>query len=271
MLKPPQKMKKTNFVKILLINLLLLISTHLFAQNAAVVNGTPIPLSKLDRLVQSSGQENSPEIRNKARDVLITKELINQEANKRGITKDPQVQDALEQAKLGVLVSAVFEDWISKDGINDKDLQSAYDAMKSQMGGKEYKVSHILVENEKLAKSLLTQIKAGANFGELAKSNSLDKGSAVQGGSLDWVSPSSLVAEFSDAMKALSPGQISPAPVKSQFGWHIIKVEDVREQKIPTLAEVKPQLIQMLTQDQNFQKTKFMEMMESFKSKAKIQ
>ena len=263
-------MKISNFAKVISLNLILGISTITYAQNAAVVNGTPIPLSKLDRLVQNSGQQNSPEIREKARDVLITKELINQEANKRGITKDPQIQDAMEQAKLGVLVSAVFEDWIGKEGIKDSDLQTAYDSMKSQMGGKEYKASHILVENEKLAKSLLTQIKAGGNFGDLAKANSLDKGSAVNGGSLDWVSPSSLVPEFSSAMVALTHGQLSPAPVKSQFGWHIIKLDDVRDQKIPTLAEVKPQLIQMLTQDQNFQKTKFMEMMESFKSKAKI-
>ena len=264
-------MKISNFIKILFVDLILITSSLSFAQNAAVVNGTAIPLSKLDRLVQNSGQQNSPEIRNKARDVLITKELINQEANKRGIIKDPQIQDAIEQAKLSVLVSAVFEDWISKEGIKDKDLQAAYDSLKSQMGGKEYKASHILVENEKLAKSLLTQIKAGANFGELAKANSLDKGSAVNGGSLDWVSPTSLVPEFSNAMVALTPGQISSAPVKSQFGWHIIKLDDVREQKIPTLAEVKPQLIQMLSQDQNFQKTKFVEMMESLKSKAKIQ
>ena len=264
-------MKISKLVNTFLLASSIAFSSLAFAQNAVVVNGTPIPLSKLDRLVQNSGQENSPEIRNKAREVLITKELISQEANKRGITKDPQVQDAIEQAKLSVLVSAVFEDWISKEGIKDKDLQTAYDSMKSQMGGKEYKASHILVENEKLAKSLLTQIKAGANFGDLAKNNSLDKGSAVNGGSLDWVSPSSLVPEFSNAMVALNPGQISQTPVKSQFGWHIIKLDDVREQKVPTLAEVKPQLIQMLTQDQNFQKAKFMEMMESFKSKAKIQ
>jgi peptidyl-prolyl cis-trans isomerase C len=241
------------------------------AQNAVIVNGTPIPSAKLDRLIQNSGQPNSPEVRNKARDVLITKELINQEANKRGVTKEPEVQDALEQAKLSVLVSAVFEDWLSKDGIKDKDLQAAYDSMKGQLGGKEYRASHILVDNEKLAKSLLIQIKAGGNFSELAKANSLDKGSAQRGGDLDWMSASSLVPEFSKAMTSLSPGQLSPTPVKSQFGWHIIQLNEVREQPVPTLAEVKPQLVQMLTQDQNWQKYKFTEMMESFKSKAKIQ
>jgi hypothetical protein len=108
-------MKISNLVNTLLLASSIAFSTQSIAQNAVVVNGTPIPLSKLDRLVKNSGQENTPEIRNKARDVLITKELISQEANKRGITKDPQVQDAIEQAKLSVLVSAVFEDWIGKD------------------------------------------------------------------------------------------------------------------------------------------------------------
>lgn len=264
-------MKTSYLTKFCLVTTTLCLSLSALAQNAVVVNGTAIPLAKLDRLVQNSGQENTPEVRGKAREVLITKELIAQEANKRGITKDPQIQDAIEQAKLGVIVAAVFEDWIGKDGIKDRDLQVPYDQMKAQMGGKEFKASHILVENEKLAKSLLTQIKAGGNFAELAKTNSLDKGSAVNGGSLDWVSPSSLVPEFSSAMTALAAGQVSPSPVKSQFGWHIIKVEEVREQKVPTMAEVKPQLIQMLSQDQNFQKAKFMEMMEAFKAKAKIQ
>ena len=172
---------------------------------------------------------------------------------------------------MGVLVSAVFEDWVTKEGISDKDLEAAYNSMKGQLGGKEYKASHILVKEEKLAKSLLAKIKAGGNFAELAKANSLDKGSAINGGSLDWISPAALVPEFSKAMTALTPGQMAPAPVKTQFGWHIIQVNELREQPVPTMQEVKPQLIQMLTQDQNWQKAKFMEMMDGFKAKAKIQ
>jgi peptidyl-prolyl cis-trans isomerase C len=241
------------------------------AQNAVIVNGTPIPSAKLDRLIEQSGQPNTPDVRAKARDVLITKELVNQEASKRGLIKNPEVQDALEQARLSVLVSVVFEDWISKDGMTDKDMQASYDAMKGQLGGKEYKASHILVSDEKLAKSLLTQIKAGANFAQLAKSFSIDKGSAVNGGSLDWVSPNSLVPEFAKAMSSLSAGQVYQLPVKTQFGWHIIEVNEVREQPVPTLAEIKPQIMQMLAQDKNWQKQKFTEMMESFKAKAKIQ
>ncbi len=264
-------MKIINVLKVVSLTGLLAYSSISVGQNAVIVNGTPIPSAKLDRLIQSSGQESTPEIRAKARDVLITKELISQEAAKRGIIKDPQVQDAIEQARLSVLVSAVFEDWVTKEGISDKDLETAYDSMKGQLGGKEYKASHILVKEEKLAKSLLAKIKAGGSFSELAKANSLDKGSAINGGSLDWISPAALVPEFSQAMTALSAGQLAPAPVKTQFGWHIIQVNDVRVKPVPTMQEIKPQLVQMLTQDQNWQKAKFMEMMEGFKSKAKIE
>jgi peptidyl-prolyl cis-trans isomerase C len=246
-------------------------STLCFAQNAVIVNGTPIPLSKLNHLIESSGQADNPEVRKQAREVLITKELINQEANKRGITKNPKIQDALEQAKLSVLVSAVFEEWLTNGGITDADLQGSYDAMKSQMSGKEYKVSHILVDNEKLANSLLAQIKAGAKFADLAKANSLDKGSAENGGTIDWLPATALVPEFSKAMTSLTPGQLYATPVKTEFGWHIIQLNDVREQVIPPMQEVKPQLVQMLSQDKNWQKEKFSQMMESFKSKAKIQ
>jgi len=241
------------------------------AQNAAVVNGKPITSAKLNRLIEQSGQPNSPELREKARDILITKELVLQEADKRGITKNPDVQEAIEQAKLSVLVSAVFEDFVAKEGITDKELEPIYESMKSQMGGKEYKARHILVSDEKLAKSLLAKIKGGASFAELAKANSKDPGSAVKGGDLDWVSATSLVPEFSKVMTTLSAGQLASEPVKTEFGWHIIQVDEIRETPIPTLAEVKPKLVQTLTQDQNWQKAKFAEMMEKFKSKAKIQ
>jgi peptidyl-prolyl cis-trans isomerase C len=241
------------------------------AQNAAVVNGKPISSAKLNRLIEQSGQPNSPELREKARDILITKELVLQEADKRGITKNPDVQEAIEQAKLSVLVSAVFEDFVAKEGISDAELQPVYESMKSQMGGKEYKVRHILVSEEKLAKSLLAKIKAGGSFADLAKANSKDPGSAVKGGDLDWVSANSLVPEFSKVMTTLTAGQLAPEPVKTEFGWHIIQVDEIKETPIPTLAEVKPKLVQMLTQDQNWQKAKFAEMMEKFKSKAKIQ
>ena len=246
-------------------------STSIFAQNAVIVNGKSIPKSKLDKLVERSGQQNSPEVREKGRELLITRELITQEAEKRGVLQREDVKEQLDQAKLSVLVAAVFEDYLATDGITDKDLTPVYDSVKGQFGGKEYKVKHILVQTEAIAKSITTRLKNGDSFESLAKEFSKDPGSASKGGDLDWVASASLVPEFSKAMSKLEKNQTTPSPVKTQFGWHIIRLEDVRDAKVPSLQELKPQLIQMLTQDQNWQKAKFGELMEKLRSKAKIQ
>jgi peptidyl-prolyl cis-trans isomerase C len=241
------------------------------AQNAAVVNGKSIPKVKLDKLMAASGQPNSPEMRERARDMLITRELINQEAINRGLIASEAVQEQLEQARLNVLVGALFDDFIMRDGVSDAELKQTYDQIKTQFEGREYKVRHILVEKEADAKALIAKIKAGEKFEDLAKANSKDPGSGANGGDLDWMSPQALVPEFSKAMQALQKGQMTDKPVKSQFGWHIIRVDDVRDAKVPTLAELKPQLIQMLSQDQNWQRAKFNDMIAKLKAKAKIQ
>ncbi len=248
------------------------LATPVMAQNAAVVNGKAIPKAKLDKMLASAGQvANNPELRDRARDMLITRELINQEAIKRGVINNDGIQEQLEQARLNILVGAVFEDYIQREGVTEAELKSAYEQVKGQFSGKEYKVKHILVEKEADAKSLIAKIKAGEKFEDLAKANSKDPGSAVNGGDLNWMNPQALVPEFSKAMVALDKGQMTDKPVKSQFGFHIIKLEDVRESKVPTVAELKPQLIQMMAQDQNWQKAKFEEMLAKLKSKAKVQ
>ncbi len=248
------------------------LATPVLAQNAAVVNGKAIPKAKLDKMLASAGQvANNPELRDRARDMLITRELINQEAIKRGVINNDGIQEQLEQARLNILVGAVFEDYIQREGVTEAELKTAYDQVKGQFSGKEYKVRHILVEKETDAKSLIAKIKAGEKFEDLAKANSKDPGSAVNGGDLNWMNPQALVPEFSKAMVALDKGQMTDKPVKSQFGFHIIKLEDVRESKVPTVAELKPQLIQMMAQDQNWQKAKFEEMLAKLKSKAKVQ
>lgn len=264
-------MKNRNLLTVAL-TCLLLTSTNLsFGQNAVVVNGKAIPKSKLDRLVEKAGQASTPEMREKGRELLITREILLQEADKRGISQREDIKDQIEIAKMSVVVAAVFEDYIAKDGVTDAELQAAYDAVKDQFGQKEYKVRHILVDKESDAKALTAKIKAGGSFEEIAKANSKDAGSGAKGGDLDWVSSAALVPEFSKAMTSLEKGQMTPAPVKSQFGWHIIRLDDVRETKAPTLQEFKPQLLQMLSQDEKWQRAKFGEMMQKFRSKAKIQ
>lgn len=248
-----------------------LFSTSSIAQNAAIVNGKPIPKSQLDKLVQKSKQPDSPQVREQAREMLVTRELVMQEADKRGVIQKESVRDQLEQSRMGVLIAAVFEDYVEKEGVAESDLKAAYESVKSQYAGKEYHVEHILVEKESDAKAITAQLKAGANFEEIAKAKSKDPGSAPTGGDLGWVSDKALVPEFSKAMVQLKNGQITDKPVKSQFGWHIIKMVDVRDVKAPGIDEIKDQLKQMIMADQNWQKAKFSEMMQKLRSKAKIQ
>jgi len=247
------------------------LSSHAFAQNAVIVNGKSIPKAQLDKLVQRSGQPDTPQVRDQAREMLVTRELVLQEADKRGVIQNEAVREQLEQARVGVLVAAVFEDFIEKEGVAEVDLQAAYESVKAQFTGKEYHVEHILVEKESDAKAITAQLKAGANFEEIAKAKSLDPGSAKNGGDLGWVTEKALVPEFSKAMVQLKNGQITDKPVKSQFGWHIIKMIDSRDVKAPSMEEMKDQLKQMIMADKNWQKAKFSEMMQKLRAKAKIQ
>ena len=249
----------------------LLISAPAFAQNAVIVNGKSIPKAQLDKLVQKSGQGDNPQVRDQAREMLVTKELILQEADKRGVIQKESVREQLEQSRVGILVAAVFEDYIEKEGVTEAELKAAYESVKTQYTGKEYHVEHILVEKETDAKAIIAQIKAGGNFGEIAKAKSKDPGSATNGGDLGWVNDKALVPEFSKAMVQLKNGQMTDKPVKSQFGWHIIKTVDSRDMKAPSFDELKAELKQMIASDQNWQKAKFTEMMQKLRAKAKVQ
>jgi len=261
----PQK-----FLHITFLGLLLSTCTT-FAQNAVIVNGKPIPKTQLDKLVQKSGQADNPQVRDQAREMLVTRELILQEADKRGLTQSDSVKEQIEQSRTGILVAAVFQDYVEKEGVTEAELKAAYESVKSQYNGKEYHVEHILVEKEADAKAITAQIKAGGNFEDIAKAKSKDPGSAPNGGDLGWVNDKSLVPEFSKAMVQLKKGRITDKPVKSQFGYHIIKMDDVRDVQAPPLDEIKEQLKQMIASDQNWQKAKFTEMMQKLRAKAKIQ
>jgi peptidyl-prolyl cis-trans isomerase C len=247
------------------------LSANAVAQNAVIVNGKAIPKSQLDKLVEKTGKPDNPQVRDQAREMLITRELVLQEADKRGVIQKESVREQLEQSRVGVLVAAVFEDYVEREGVSDAELKVAYENVKEQYAGKEYHVEHILVDKEADAKAIIAQLKAGANFEDIAKVKSKDPGSAKNGGDLGWVSDKALVPEFSKAMVQLKNGQTTDKPVKSQFGYHIIKVLDSREAKAPSLDEIKDQLKQMIMADQNWQKEKFSEMMQKLRAKAKIQ
>ena len=242
------------------------------AQNAAVVNGKAIPSAKVDALIKKSGQPESPELRNRAREMLIDRELLEQDALKRGLLQREDVQEQLTQARLNVLVAAEFEDYVKNSPATEEELRKQYDKIKSQFGnGKEYHAHHILVDKEADAKAIIAKLKAGAKFEDIAKAQSKDKGSGANGGDLDWANPGTYVPEFSAALTALKKGEITQTPVKTQFGWHVIRLDDTRDAKIPSYEDVKPQLLEMMMGDQNWQRTKFQAMLKDLRDKAKIQ
>jgi peptidyl-prolyl cis-trans isomerase C len=150
----------------------ILIANPVFAQNAAIVNGKSIPKAQLDKLVQKTGQADNPQIRDQAREMLVTRELILQEADKRGLSQSEAVKEQIEQSRIGILVAAVFQDFVEKEGITEAELKAAYETAKTQYTGKEYHVEHILVEKESDAKAITAQIKAGGNFEEIANNYS---------------------------------------------------------------------------------------------------
>ncbi|HEX7769790.1 MAG TPA: peptidylprolyl isomerase, partial [Dokdonella sp.] len=177
---------------------------------------------------------------------LNTRELLAREARKKGMDKSAEVKSQMDLASQTVLVRAYVADWVKNNPVPDADLRKEYDAIKAQIGDKEYKVAHILVENEQDAKDVVTELQKGAKFADLAKARSKDPGSKDKGGDLDWNAPANFVKPFSDAMVKAEKGKFTPQPVQTQFGWHVILVEDIRDAKVPSFEEVKPQLAQRM-------------------------
>jgi peptidyl-prolyl cis-trans isomerase C len=197
-----------------------------------------------ERLAQ--GQQDTPELRNAVREELNTRELLAREARKAGIDKTPDMKAQMDLASQTVLVRGYVQDWISKNPVPDAELRKEYDQIKSQIGDKEYKVRHILVDKEDEAKDIIAELQKGAKFDDLAKARSKDPGSKDRGGDLDWNAPTNFVKPFGEAMKTTPKGKFTAQPVQTQFGWHVILVEDVRDAKVPSFDEVKPQLQQRM-------------------------
>jgi peptidyl-prolyl cis-trans isomerase C len=237
------------------------------AQNVAVVNGKAIPTSRLDAMVKGAvaqGQADSPQLRAAAKEQLINNEILVQEADKRGFSSTPEVKAQIDQARQAITVRALAVDFIKKHPVSDDEVKTEYDKFRAQTGDKEYHVHHILVETEDQAKAIIAKLKAGTKFEELAK-QSKDPGSAANGGDLDWAAPGAFVKPFSDAMIALKKGDFTETPVKTQFGYHVIRLDDVRTAKIPTLEELKPQITEAI------QQRKLAAYQDELRAKAKIQ
>ena len=245
---PHMPMKKT----LPLVAALILLPLAALAQNVAIVNGKPVPKARVDALVsqalRSGQQQPSPELDARARDEVVLREIFSQEAERRGIAQSAEYKAQMELARQGILIRELFADYEKKHPIGEAEAKAEYDKFKAQSAGVEYRARHILVESEDEAKKLIAQLKAGASFDELAKKNSKDPGSAERGGDLDFAKPDGYVPEFGQAMAALKKGEMTQTPVKTQFGWHIIRLDDTREAQFPSFDEVKAQIMQRLSQ-----------------------
>jgi peptidyl-prolyl cis-trans isomerase C len=221
------------------------------AQNVAVVNGKAVPKARVDALMAQAVKQNqpkTPELEAQVRDEVVLREMFVQEAEKRGMTGSAEYKSQMELARQTILIRELFTDYQKKNPVTDEEIKAEYDKFKGQASGTEYRARHILVEKEEEAKALIAQIKGGAKFEDLAKKSSKDPGSGANGGDLDFAAPGSYVPEFSQAMVQLKKGEMTETPVKSQFGFHIIRLDDTRDAKFPPIEEVKPQIEQRLGQ-----------------------
>jgi peptidyl-prolyl cis-trans isomerase C len=238
------------------------------AQNVAIVNGKPVPSARVEMLksqLAKAGRPVTPDMEKMIKDEVVAREVFMQEAQRRGLDADDDYKAQLELARQTILIRELFADFQKKNPVTDAEIQAEYDKFAQANGGKEYHAHHILVENEADAKAAIAEIKKGKKFEDVAKAKSKDPGSAQNGGDLDWATAASYVPEFSSAMVKLGKGQMTQEPVKTSFGYHVIRVDDVREAQLPKLEEVKPQIAQQLQQQ------KLAKFQEELRGKAKVE
>ena len=217
------------------------------------VNGVAIPKAYVDAMNRErelSGQPATPEITKAIKEELINREILVQAARKKGLEKNTAIAAQMDMARQAVLIRAYFDDFVKANPVNDAALKTQYDAISVQMGNKEYKARHVLVDSEDEAKTIIANLGRGESFEKLAKDKSKDTGSKDNGGDLDWGPAGRYVPEFGNALKALQKGETSKTPVKTQYGFHVIRLDDVRDLKVPTFEEAKDNLRQRAQQEQ---------------------
>ena len=237
-------------------------------ETVATVNGAPISKSRVDLLVKQGGAQGQPDnadTRKAILDQLTMQMVIAEEAVKKGLDKTPDVAEKLELVKQSILANAYVQDYIKNNPVTEEAMKAEYERIKATITGTEYKARHILVEKEAEAKDIIAKLKKDAGaFAKLAKEKSKDPGSGAQGGDLGWFDISRMVPEFGAAVSKLEKGAITQEPVKTQFGYHVIQLEDSKPVEAPPFDEVKPALSQQL-QQQNL-----MKQLDDLKAKAKI-
>ncbi len=259
---------QTSLKSLALAALMTLAGTAALAQNVAIVNGKAVPKARLDALaaqIERAGRQITPEMAGQLREEVIAREIFMQEADKLGLGQSDDYRNQMELARQSILIRELFSDFQKKNPITDAEMKVEYDKFVAANSGKEYKARHILVEKEEQARAIIARLKRGAKFEDIAKKESKDPGSGANGGDLDWSGADNYVAEFSQAMVKLNKGQVTDRPIKTQFGWHVIRLDDVRTPQLPTFEQVKPQLQQQMAQQ------KLAKFQEDLRAKAKIE
>jgi len=213
----------------------------------ATVNGEPIFQSELDDYRTARHIPPGRADDKKLLDDLVTQKVVYQNAIKEKLDKDPKIAKELAQMRTRILLSAAVRKAMSDIKVTEQELHAEYDKLKQGMDSTEYKASHILVKDEAQAKKIIAQLGKGADFADLAKKYSTDP-SSKKGGELGWFNPKQMVPQFSQALSQLEKGSYTKVPVKTRFGWHIIKLEDKRQAEPPAFDDIKARLERMLKQ-----------------------
>lgn len=231
---------------------LLLVSGAAFAADKPIakVNGAPISAAVNNALLEEQVQQGAQvtdELRKAARDELIRREVLAQDAHKKAMDKNPDVAARMELARQAVLVGYYVDQWVKNNPITDDKAKAEYDRYVTTMPDLEYKARHILVDKEEDAKAIITKLQTGAKFDDLAK-DSKDPGSKDNGGDLGWAPAQTYVQPFADALRKLEKGKFTAVPVQTQFGYHVIMLDDTRKPEPPKFEEVKERIRQNLQQ-----------------------
>ena len=224
-------------------------------KNAAIVNGVPIPQARVDfvaksQIAQSQGQQqDSPEFRDNVREIMITREILYQEAVKRKLDKNADYVTQLDLAKQQIMLGVLLEDIGKTTKPSEADVRKEYERVKAESGGdagKQYKARHILVKEEAEAKQIIADLAKGGDFAKIAQEKTQDPGSKDTGGELDWSEAEVYVEPFGMALKGLKKGETTKEPVKTNYGYHVIELQDVRTKSFPEFDAVKAQVEQSL-------------------------
>lgn len=263
-------MKKSLFSAVAAAVVLSAAGVPAMAQNIAIVNGQAVPKARMEALAEQmarAGRPVTPDQESQLREEVIMREIFMQEAQKRGLDATPEFKTQMEFARQSLLVRELLVEYQKSNPVTDAEIEAEYAKVKAAQAGsgKEYKAQHILVEKEDDAKAIIANLKKGGKFEDIAKKSSKDPGSGANGGDLGWADPSGYVKEFGDALGKLKKGQTTDVPVKTQFGYHIIRLNDERSQEFPPLEQVKPQIGQQLLQQ------KMSAFQQELRAKAKVE